>query len=126
MIISGLISIAGIALAFLLHLKNRALGDKIADDLGPITRLLEAKYWVDEIYQALIVNPLRTLGEFSYRFDRWIIDMLVNMAGWIVPVDRIFPEIYHAARLFAGLWRGDAPGPRGHFASGLHALTAER
>ena len=90
MIVSGLISIAGIALAFLLHLKNRALGDKLAEDFGPIARLLEGKYYVDEIYQALIVNPLHMIGEFSYRFDRWIIDMLVNMAGWIVQLTGYF------------------------------------
>jgi hypothetical protein len=23
------------------------------------------------------------LGDFFYGFDRWVIDMLVNMAGWI-------------------------------------------
>jgi NADH-quinone oxidoreductase subunit L len=90
MAVSGLISLAGILLAFFLHLQNRARGEKIAQDLGPITRLLEGKYWVDEIYQALIVNPLRTLGEFSYRFDRWVLDMLVNMAGWICQLTGYF------------------------------------
>jgi NADH-quinone oxidoreductase subunit L len=83
MLISALISIAGIGLAFVLHLKDRLLGDKIAADLGPITRLLEAKFWVDEIYQDFIVNPLWMIGEFAYGFDRWIVDMLVNLAGWI-------------------------------------------
>ena len=83
MIISGLISAAGIALAWMLHLHNRALGDEIAEKLGPLTRLIEGKFYVDEIYQALIVNPLRKFGEILYNFDRWVVDMLVNMAGWI-------------------------------------------
>jgi NADH-quinone oxidoreductase subunit L len=90
MIFSGLISLAGILAAFVLHLKNRPLGDKLAQDFGPVTRLLEAKYYVDEIYQAIIVNPLRAIGEFSYRFDRWIIDMLVNMSGWICQLSGYF------------------------------------
>jgi NADH-quinone oxidoreductase subunit L len=90
MIFSGLISLAGILAAFVLHLKNRPLGDKLAEDLGPVTRLLEGKYYVDEIYQAIIVNPLRAIGEFSYRFDRWIIDMLVNMSGWICQLSGYF------------------------------------
>jgi NADH-quinone oxidoreductase subunit L len=83
MILSGLITLIGIGLAYYLHLKNRPLDDAIAERLGPLTRLIEAKFWVDEIYQAFIVNPLRMLGEFFYGFDRWVIDMLVNMAGWI-------------------------------------------
>ncbi|MGD0460965.1 MAG: NADH-quinone oxidoreductase subunit L [Tepidisphaeraceae bacterium] len=90
MVFSGLISIAGIFAAYVLHLKDRARGEKLAEDLGPLTRLLEAKYRVDEIYQGAIVNPLRTLGEFSYRFDRWIIDTLVNMAGWICQLTGYF------------------------------------
>ena len=58
--------LAGIGLAYFLHLKNRALGDSPAERFAPITRLIEAKFWVDEIYQAFIVDPLRTLGEFFY------------------------------------------------------------
>jgi NADH-quinone oxidoreductase subunit L len=83
MILSGLISLAGIGLAFLLHLKDRARGDELAERFAPLTHLLEAKFWVDEIYQGFIVTPLRLLGEFCYNFDRWIVDMLVNMVGWI-------------------------------------------
>jgi NADH-quinone oxidoreductase subunit L len=83
MILSGLISLAGIGLAFLLHLKDRARGDELAEQLQPLTRILEAKYRVDEIYQGVIVTPLRLLGEFCYNFDRWFVDMLVNMVGWI-------------------------------------------
>jgi NADH-quinone oxidoreductase subunit L len=84
MIASALISIAGILLAYLLHLQNRALDDRLALALGPITRLLEAKYWVDEIYQGLIVRPLWTAGEYFYRFDVWIVDILVDMVGWVL------------------------------------------
>jgi NADH-quinone oxidoreductase subunit L len=83
MILSGLISIAGIGLAYLFHLKNRARGDALAKSFGPLTRAIEAKFWVDEIYQAFIVTPLRMLGEFFYGFDRWVVDMLVNLTGWI-------------------------------------------
>jgi NADH-quinone oxidoreductase subunit L len=82
MVISGIISAAGIYLAFVFHLQNRARGDALAERLGPITRLIEAKFYVDEIYQACIVEPLRTLGSILYNFDRWVVDMLVNMAGW--------------------------------------------
>jgi NADH-quinone oxidoreductase subunit L len=90
MIISGLISIAGVALAYVMHLKDRVRGERIAEDLAPISRLLEHKYWVDEIYQSLIVDPLWFAGESAYRFDKWIVDLLVNMVGWICQLTGYF------------------------------------
>jgi NADH-quinone oxidoreductase subunit L len=83
MLVSGIISLAGIGLAWKLHLQDRALGDRLVEKFAPLARLIEHKFWVDEIYQTLIVNPLRMLGEFLYGFDRWVVDMLVNMTGWI-------------------------------------------
>jgi NADH-quinone oxidoreductase subunit L len=83
LILGGAISIIGIALAFWLHLVDRAKSDELATALGPLTRLLEAKYWVDEIYQALIVDNLRAAGEFFFAIDRYIVDGLVALAGAI-------------------------------------------
>jgi NADH:ubiquinone oxidoreductase subunit 5 (subunit L)/multisubunit Na+/H+ antiporter MnhA subunit len=77
MIIGGLIAIAGIALAYMLHLKDRAKAEEIAKGLQPMTSLLEAKYYVDEIYQAWIIEPLRGLGETFFAIDRYIVDGLV-------------------------------------------------
>jgi NADH-quinone oxidoreductase subunit L len=81
--VSALLSIAGIALAYLLHLRRRDLAEKLAQDVPPITRMLEAKYWVDEIYQACIVEPLRALGEWFYAVDRYIVDGLVWIVGFV-------------------------------------------
>jgi NADH-quinone oxidoreductase subunit L len=81
--IGAVISFLGIGLAYFFHLKDRKKGDEIAAQFGPITRLLEAKYWVDEIYQAVIVDNLRGLGDFLYAIDRYIVDNLVNLAGAI-------------------------------------------
>jgi NADH-quinone oxidoreductase subunit L len=83
MIVSGLISIAGIGLAYLLHLKNRAAGDALPEKFGALARLLEAKYWVDEIYQAAFVEPLRRLGQMFFAFDRFVIDGLVWTISFI-------------------------------------------
>jgi NADH-quinone oxidoreductase subunit L len=83
MLLSGLLSIAGIALAYVVHLKNRGLAEKIANALRPITRMLEAKYWVDEFYQTYIVDSLHGLGEFFYAVDRYIVDGLVWMVGFV-------------------------------------------
>jgi NADH-quinone oxidoreductase subunit L len=83
MLVGGLVAIAGILLARHFHLKNRAAADELAIKFAPITRVLDAKYWVDEVYQAYIVEPLRTLGKILYGIDQYIVDLLVSIIGFI-------------------------------------------
>jgi NADH-quinone oxidoreductase subunit L len=83
MLMSGLISIAGIGLAYQLHLKNRPAGDALPQRFAPLAYVLEHKYWVDEIYDAVIVQPLFRLGQFFYAVDRIVIDGLVWLIGFV-------------------------------------------
>ncbi len=110
MIISGLVALAGIGLAYVFHLKSRRQADALAAKFKPIVTILENKYWVDEIYQGLIVEPLRILGKLLANvFDRFVVDGLVNLAGMIpqaggvflkITVQRGFLQGYAAAMLF--------------------------
>ena len=83
MLASGLICIAGIALAYLMHLKDRARAERLAARYPNVTRLLEAKFWVDEIYQQGIVEPLRRLGRGLFAVDRFVVDGLVWLVGFV-------------------------------------------
>jgi NADH-quinone oxidoreductase subunit L len=83
MIVSGLIAILGILLAYQMHLKDRAAADRAAGRFPLLVRLLDHKYWVDEIYQNGIVEPLRNLGRSFFWIDRWIVDGLVWIAGFV-------------------------------------------
>jgi NADH-quinone oxidoreductase subunit L len=82
MVLGGLIALLGIGLAYYVHVQNRGLAERVASRHAGVARLLEAKYWVDEIYQAGIVEPLRRLGGAFYAFDRLIIDGIL----WAVSV----------------------------------------
>jgi NADH-quinone oxidoreductase subunit L len=77
LIIGGLIAIAGILTAYVFHLKDRAKAERLAAGMPGITRALEAKYWVDEIYQAAIVEPLRSVGKAFFAIDRFVVDGIV-------------------------------------------------
>lgn len=83
MAVSALIALAGIGLAYWLHLKDRRRGEALPEKAAPISRLLEAKYWLDEIYQGYIVEPLRWVGRASFVIDRFIIDGVVWMIGFV-------------------------------------------
>ena len=94
MVVSALIAIGGIFAAYVLHLKSRATGDALVRQFQPLANILEAKYWVDEIYQGLIVEPLRMLGKLLANvFDRFIVDGLVNLAGMIPQAGGIFLKL---------------------------------
>ena len=65
MALSVAIALAGLALAWALYRRRPALdGDRaVAAALGGFYRLLAAKYYVDELYDRLIVRPLRALSK---------------------------------------------------------------
>jgi NADH-quinone oxidoreductase subunit L len=46
-------------------------------------RLSQSKFFIDELYYGLIVWPLKVLAQVCYWIDRWIVDGLVNLLGWI-------------------------------------------
>jgi NADH-quinone oxidoreductase subunit L len=81
--VSALISAAGIGLAYQLHLKNRLAGEALPRRFSVIANVLEHKYWVDEIYDAVIVRPLFRLGQFFYAVDRIVNDGLVWLIGFV-------------------------------------------
>lgn len=62
MIVSGLLSIVGIFVAYQLHLKHRPAGEALPRKFGPLAVLVERKYMFDELYQRLFVGPLHAIG----------------------------------------------------------------
>jgi len=83
--ISAFVAIAGIFLAYELHLKNRAKAEDLAQSAQPFTAIVQGKFFVDEIYQGLIVEPLRTLGSKLDGFDKFI-DVMVALVGNILQI----------------------------------------
>ena len=86
MILSGCISVFGILLAYTLHLHDRAAAERLAAGLQPLTGLIENKFFVDEFYQAAIVEPLRLLGRILYVIDRTVVDGIVRIIGYVPQV----------------------------------------
>jgi NADH-quinone oxidoreductase subunit L len=83
MVVSSLVAVAGIAIAAYFFLKNRAASDRVAARFAGPRRLLEHKYYVDEIYDAAIVQPIRIVSESALWkiVDVRLIDGAVNGVG---------------------------------------------
>jgi NADH-quinone oxidoreductase subunit L len=59
----------------------------VADDapVSKIHRTLLNKYYVDEIYQTMLVGPVKWLGvKFKDVIEKYIIDGAVNLSGRVV------------------------------------------
>jgi NADH-quinone oxidoreductase subunit L len=80
MVVSSLVAVAGIAIAAYFFLKNRRAADRVAEQFAGPRRVLEHKYYVDEIYDAAIVEPIRITSENALwkLIDVRVIDGAVN------------------------------------------------
>ena len=78
------IAAAGIFLAYQLYCSKRIVPELVAKKLPRLYQLLLHKYYVDEIYDAAIVDRTKNLGTFLGKFDANVIDGVgVNGAGWL-------------------------------------------
>ncbi|MAE71968.1 MAG: NADH-quinone oxidoreductase subunit L [Gemmatimonadetes bacterium] len=75
--LSLLALILGVALATLIYHRKRSQ-EALARRFSGTWRVLYNKYFVDEAYQAGVVNPLLWLNRLSAAFDRVVIDGAVN------------------------------------------------
>jgi NADH-quinone oxidoreductase subunit L len=86
MALSSGIAIAGIAIAAYFWLRNRAAADALSRRMAGLYLLLCHKYYVDEIYDAAIVQPIKLLSTDGLwkGVDAGVIDGTVNGVGQTV------------------------------------------
>lgn len=82
LLIGGGVAILGILIAYKLHLKDRSAADRLAARFPAAVKLLDHKYYVDEIYQNGIVEPLRAFGRVLFTIDKWVVDGIINVLGF--------------------------------------------
>ena len=86
-IISAIFGILGILTALFLYVVRPALAESLKTAAGPLHTLVYNKYYVDELYSALIVKPLEGISRFVLwqGIDEALIDnSLVNGLGRVV------------------------------------------
>ena len=71
----------GIVLAAIGHLGRSSDGPQMERFLGPLEPLFANRFYIDEIYAALVVRPLEFLALVAAGFDRSVIDGLVNLVA---------------------------------------------
>jgi len=107
--LSVLVALTGIFIAYRLYVVNPAIPERVAARFRGLYELVYHKYFVDELYDAVFVNRTKDLGNacffvdskfvdgavngtaattrgtatVSRIFDKYIVDGLVNLVGWI-------------------------------------------
>jgi NADH-quinone oxidoreductase subunit L len=83
MLVSVVVALAGIGIAAYLFLVNRAAAETVAEQFAGVRRVLLNKYYVDEIYDAAVVQPIRIISEDGLwkGVDTGVIDRAVNGVG---------------------------------------------
>ena len=77
--IGGMISLAGIGLAYLLYVARPELPAVLRRRLRPLYTLFVNKWYFDEAIDLLVVRPALAVGRFADRvFERIVVDGLVN------------------------------------------------
>ncbi len=83
MIVSTIVALSGIGLAYLMYYKKSISAEKIGQTFRPLYTLLFNKYYFDEIYDAVVLKPVLAFARFMWSFDARLIDGIVNGVGWL-------------------------------------------
>lgn len=88
MVISIIIALIGIGIAYLFYIKNPQIPKILSERQKRLYMLLYNKYYVDEIYQVLFVSSAKSIGIGLWKgIDEFIIDGTVNgiayLIGWL-------------------------------------------
>jgi NADH-quinone oxidoreductase subunit L len=81
MVLSIAVGALGIYLGWLVFAKGTISRDAVSSRAPWLVRLLERKYYIDELYHVIFVKSLRGLGRLLNAVDDYIVDGLVRVAG---------------------------------------------
>ncbi len=81
LLIGGLISIAGIAIAYYCYVARPGVTARLIDRFGAVHSFLLHKWYFDELQDALVYRPAIALGRFANSvFERLVVDGIVALA----------------------------------------------
>jgi NADH-quinone oxidoreductase subunit L len=85
MVLTTAVALTGIFVAYHFYLRAPGTADRLAERMRGAYVVLWNKYWIDELYDALIVRPYVIFSTFFWKVvDAMIIDGVVNGAGTAV------------------------------------------
>ena len=84
--LSLVVAALGCYLGFTLYTRRTDIPQKIVSFFPKIYRLVANKFYVDELYRMVFVNPLMRLKDWLAQFDAKVIDGIVNLSAVVTQV----------------------------------------
>jgi len=77
-------AVLGIVMAFRMYLQKPSIATALRERLAGVHALLFNKYWIDELYDSIVVRPVVALSQWFWRFwDTKIVDGAVNGVAYV-------------------------------------------
>ena len=86
MLLSLLIAIFGIWLAYRFYVVRPEISERLAEQWAGAHRTLSNKYYVDELYNATVIEGTFASGRGLWTFDRRVVDGAVNGSSWVTVI----------------------------------------
>jgi NADH-quinone oxidoreductase subunit L len=83
MALSAVVALGGIGLAWLMYYHRPDLPGKLAASAQGLYQLSLNKFYVDELYDALLVQPLLGFAQFCRILDLHLVDGVVDLVGHV-------------------------------------------
>ena len=85
MAVSVAVAVVGIFVAWVMYIKNPELPGKFVARFEGMHRIIFNKWYIDELYDFVFVNPCKKIGTFLWRVvDARLVDGVVNGCAWVV------------------------------------------
>jgi NADH-quinone oxidoreductase subunit L len=95
MVTSGMVALAGVVLAWFMYVRSPRLPGRISHGANFLYDLSVRKFFLDELYTAVIVTPIRAFARFCYLIDVFVIDRIVDAVGALPRIISAAPRMVH-------------------------------
>lgn len=94
-----------IGLSFYIYRINKLIPSDDTKSMNPIAKLVYNKFYLDEIYNVIIIKPIKTASYVFYEFiEKYVIDFAVNGVAKIVNLSGVMIRILQSGSLSAYLF----------------------
>jgi NADH-quinone oxidoreductase subunit L len=94
------LGLGGIGLAYVMYVLNPALAENLARSLSALHNLLLNKYYIDELYDAVIVRPIAAMSVWLWKvWDMIVIDGTVNGAAHTMEANGLILRLWQTGNV---------------------------
>jgi len=92
--------LGGIGLAYQMYVRDPGMAERLGRQLSGLYRLLLNKYYVDELYDAVIVRPTAALANWLWQvWDTLVIDGTVNGTARLVEANGLLLRLWQTGNV---------------------------